>query len=63
MAHFVVIEDKQGELVDVEVYCSDYCAQTSPAYAGWYGCMEVEFDTPCVACGKTVAGSSGAYIY
>lgn len=61
MAHFVVIEDTQGELVDLEVYCSDNCAQTSPAYAGWHGCMEVEFNTQCVGCKNTVKGVEGAY--
>jgi hypothetical protein len=63
MAHFVVIEDTQGELVDLEVYCSDNCAQSSSSYAGWYGCMEVEFDTQCsrLDCENTLAGAMGAY--
>lgn len=63
MAHFVLLEDAKGELEDVEVYCSDNCAQTSPKYAGWYGCMEVEFDTQCSreGCETLVHGVMGAY--
>lgn len=63
MAHFVLIEDTQGELIDLETYCSDFCAQSSPAYAGWYGAQEVEFNTECARCGALVRGTSGAYIY
>ena len=61
MAHFVLIEDADGDLIDLAVYCSDFCAKTSAAYAGWYGAQEVEFDTECVNCGTTVHGALGAY--
>ena len=61
MAHFVLIEDAQGELVDVEVYCSDFCARQSSCYAGWYGAQEVEFDTKCTLCGEVVKGAYGEY--
>lgn len=43
MAHLTLIEDKDGQLVDTEVYCSDYCAKSSEHYAGWYGCAEISF--------------------
>jgi hypothetical protein len=60
VAHFVLIEDAKGELNDIEVYCSDNCAQTSPSYAGWYGCMEVEdIYAKCVTCKRPVY--AGAY--
>ena len=58
MAHFVIIEDRKGELADLEVYCSDFCAQYSQYYNGWYGAQEVEFDTPCHQCGQTVIGAT-----
>ena len=45
----VMIEDVLGDLVDLHYYCSDSCARTDPAYAGWYGC--VEGDEECENCG------------
>lgn len=56
MANLVFIEDTYGELLDVEVYCSDYCAQTSADYAGWHGCNEISFSQPCEHCGELVEG-------
>ena len=61
MAHYVLIEDAAGELVDVAVMCSDACARQHDAYAGWHGCNELEFDTPCAQCGATVRGVEGEY--
>lgn len=61
MAHFVLIEDTRGELIDVEVYCSDFCAQHSTFYAGWYGAQEVEFDAKCQLCKSEILGSYGEY--
>lgn len=62
MAHFVIVEDAQGELIDLEVYCSDFCAKTSNSYAGWYGAQEVEFDTVCAReyCESVIHGASGS---
>jgi len=45
MANVVPIEDKDGQLVDLLYYCSDFCAKTNPAYAGWYGCVD-NYSTP-----------------
>lgn len=56
MAHFVIIEDTQGDLEDLLTYCSDFCAKTSAHYAGWFGCMEASFDTDCPNCGKFIKG-------
>ena len=56
MAHLTLIEDKDGQLVDTEVYCSDYCAKSSKHYAGWFGCAEFSFSEPCKSCGENVPG-------
>lgn len=56
MAHLVIIEDAQGDVADALVYCSDFCAQTSPAYAGWSGAHELDFHTPCTACNSLILG-------
>jgi len=59
MAHFVLIDDTYGDVIDLRTYCSDFCARTDAAYAGWHGCNEVEFDTPCDACGDLIKGIEG----
>ena len=58
MAHAIIIEDSQGELVDVVAYCSDSCAKTSEHYAGWYGCYEPSFSTECPNCNQFIRGSN-----
>jgi len=51
MAHITLIEDESGDLLDVKYFCSDYCAQSDPHYAGWYGCVEVvDKDEWCTTC-------------
>lgn len=59
MAHFVLIDDAYGELLDVRTYCSDFCAQSDNAYVGWNGANEVEFDTYCDECGDRISGTEG----
>ena len=56
MAHIVPIEDEDGNLVDIEVYCTDSCAQESTNYEGWYGCQEISTSTLCESCGDMVEG-------
>lgn len=56
MAHMVLIEDKQGELVDIHYYCSDYCARTDEDYAGWHGANELESCELCEYCGTLIEG-------
>lgn len=56
MSHFVYIEDDDGELFGVHVYCSDACARGDEDYAGWSGCHEVEFTTWCMGCGVVIGG-------
>lgn len=55
MSHLVIHETPDGETIDVRHYCSDSCAQTDPAYVGWYGAQEYDATT-CDACG-TPCGS------
>lgn len=60
MPHVVILEDEAGEVVDVNYYCSDYCARGDDAYAGWYGDAEPPYvDTPCGGCGTTITGEGG----
>lgn len=56
MAHIVPIEDSDGEVVDVVVYCSDYCASSDANYRGWYGCQEIATNELCKDCGAMVEG-------
>jgi hypothetical protein len=49
--HEVMIEDSSGELIDTIPYCSDSCARTDSAYAGWFGCVETGQDAWCASCG------------
>ena len=56
MAHLVLIEDDNGDVVDQEVYCSDFCAKQSEHYAGWNGCNEIGYNEPCAECGVELAG-------
>jgi hypothetical protein len=59
MAHAVYIDDAYGDLIDLRTYCSDFCAQTDNAYAGWNGCIEYDFDTYCEDCGRFIPGTQG----
>lgn len=42
MANIVIIEDVNGDTIDIKEYCSDSCAREDPNYRGWYGCVESE---------------------
>lgn len=55
MANIVTIEDPQGEVVDINYYCSDGCAKYDPDYAGWNGCNEIH-DHPqwCGTCNESL---------
>jgi hypothetical protein len=54
MTNINIIEDAKGDLVEIEYYCSDYCAKSSEHYAGWYGCVELYTQQYCQNCGKTL---------
>jgi hypothetical protein len=41
MAHAVYIKDVAfNDVVDVEWFCSDFCARGHAQYDGWNGCLE-----------------------
>ena len=42
MANINQIEDEKGDVIEIEYFCSDYCAKTSKNYKGWFGCVEIE---------------------
>lgn len=56
MAHLHFIEDKQGDVVDHNVYCSDYCnhEKSGEGYQGWNGCNEISTTQQCENCGAIV---------
>jgi hypothetical protein len=61
MANLHFIEDNYGDIVDVIVFCSDYCHReysftNSLDYGGWNGCNEISFSEPCAECGDMVSG-------
>lgn len=56
MAHAVFIDDAYGDLIDLRAYCSDACAQTDNAYAGWNGSIDFEFDNWCDSCNQLIPG-------
>lgn len=56
MAHAVFIDDAYGDLIDLRSYCSDSCAQTDNAYAGWNGSIDFEFDVECDNCNTLIPG-------
>jgi|TARA_R110000824_G_scaffold358994_1_gene546511 hypothetical protein len=49
MAHLHLIEDKNNQVIDQKVYCSDYCNKIDNAdnYKGWLGCQEIEISQKC----------------
>lgn len=60
--HIATLEDAQGELVDVRLFCSDgchrdWCDLTLRPYEGWNGCHEWTAPVTCDFCG-TVMGVS-----
>ena len=56
MAHIHEYEDSNGDLIDVEYFCSDacnqlWCQEKELTYSGWNGCHEIH-DSPqwCANC-------------
>jgi hypothetical protein len=49
VANVVTIDDARGDVVDANYYCSDECAKSDENYAGWYGCVELDFGQKCHA--------------
>jgi hypothetical protein len=54
MSHAVFIDDAHGDLIDLRIYCSDFCAQSDDNYAGWNGCLEFDYPTQCEACSAAI---------
>jgi hypothetical protein len=65
MAHLNTIEDETGDLIDLEYFCGDYCAQFSDNYKGWYGCIEIYTPENCQTCntGLTYVSEDGTIRY
>ena len=62
--HLQLIEDLDGQLIDVIEFCSDFCHRDASGveYQGWNGCNESEFNTVCQNCGAVIEGVEGEYI-
>ena len=62
--HLQLIEDLDGQLIDVIEFCSDYCHKEHAGsdYAGWNGCNEAEFNTACANCEAVIEGVEGECI-
>ena len=57
MLHVRMIEDTQGDLVNMEYYCSALCAREAnvPEPSAWPGGMETDYDQHCAQCGDLIA--------
>ena len=52
MLYVVFIDDINGDLVEIEYYCSSICA---PEDSGaWPGGMETDYDQHCTECGDLI---------
>lgn len=54
MANINQITDNHGDLIDLEYFCSDFCAKQSEHYDGWYGCVEIYKPESCQTCGTAL---------
>ena len=55
--HLYMVEDTDGNLVDVIEFCSDschraWCAERNVPYEGWNGCHEFNAPVQCQCCGQ-----------
>lgn len=55
MANINLKADVDGDLLEIEYFCSDYCADQSPNYSGWYGCIEIYQPEICQTCEKPLS--------
>jgi len=62
VSHKHDIDGPDGDILDRVYFCSDFCHkswcqnQNLHEYGGWDGCHELEYDTPCEACGENIPG-------
>jgi len=60
--HYHLIEDADGNLLNVVPFCSDFCHRTwcyqnAQEYGGWNGCHEgADYDQECEQCGEHLPG-------
>lgn len=59
MSNINIIEDQNGDLIEYEYFCGDYCARSSEHYAGWYGCVELYSQEFCQNCSKPLSFVEG----
>lgn len=63
--HYLFIEDKDGNLVDLIPFCSDYChynycLEQGIEYSGWNGGYEgADYREYCAQCGTYAGGGTG----
>ena len=55
--HLYLVEDTDGNLVDVIEFCGDschkaWCVESGVTYEGWNGCHEVQLPVQCQCCGQ-----------
>lgn len=61
MAHYKPVSDGKGDLIELHLFCSDWCHKcwcewNKEEYEGWNGCHELQVSSPCEWCGTTVKG-------
>jgi|15BtaG_2_1085339.scaffolds.fasta_scaffold26540_4 hypothetical protein len=60
MAHLHLISNKNGQVIDQKIYCSDICnlIDNGQNYNGWCGCNEIDYTQKCdnKNCGNIVNG-------
>ncbi len=63
MLHVRMIEDSIGDLVDIDYYCSQYCALKAdvPQPSAWPGGMETDYDQYCGNCETLIARGLSYY--
>ena len=57
MCHASTIDDENGDIIDLVLFCSDYCNKeyNGGEYQGWYGCLELHNHEVCANCGEPLA--------
>ena len=61
MTHIHIIEDKQGDVIDYNYFCSDscnqdFCEENKLKYDGWYGGVEHDANLLCEYCEEPLRG-------
>jgi hypothetical protein len=61
MTHYYEINDREGQLVDLVPFCSDWCHEqwcrdNGRSYEGWNGAHEHPYNDECVNCEAVIVG-------